>query len=177
MTLSLMSAGGAYATQYEIDIAHSTIEWEVSHFGYGIMKGRFNEFSGEFGFGGDDGDFTKIEIDVESIDSNWAARDKHLRSDAFFNVSEFPKATFMSTGVVYDGDKITLKGELTIRDVTKPVVVDISKVGEGKDRAGNDVAGFRGEFTINRSDYNVSMNLGPDVEKVKIIMYIDGAKM
>lgn len=175
--LGLFSTGTALAAQYKIDRAHSTIEFAVSHFGFGTVKGRFNEFSGEFGFGDDAGDVTKIEIDVESLDSNWAARDKHLRSDAFFNVAEFPKATFTSTGMVYDGDKITMTGDLTIRDVTKSVDVVIAKIGEGKDQRGNEVAGFRGEFSINRSDYNVSMNLGPAVEKVTVIMYIEGAKM
>lgn len=175
--LGVFSTGTALAAQYKIDRAHSTIEFSVSHFGYGTVKGRFNEFSGEFGFGGDAGDVTKIEIDVESLDSNWAARDKHLRSDAFFNVADFPKATFVSTGMTSDGDNITLTGDLTIRDVTKSIDIAITKIGEGKDRRGNDVAGFKGEFTINRSDYNVSMNLGPDVEQVTVTMYIDGAKI
>lgn len=173
----VLSTGTALAAQYKIDRAHSTIEFEVSHFGYGTMKGRFNEFSGEFGFGGGADDVTKIEIDMESVDSNWAARDKHLRSDAFFNVAGFPKATFISTGMTMDGDNITLTGDLTIRDVTKSIEVAVSKIGESKNRGGTDVAGFKGEFSINRSDYNVSMNLGPDVETVKIILYLDGVKM
>ncbi|MBL1422117.1 MAG: YceI family protein [Alphaproteobacteria bacterium] len=174
--LSIFGTGTALAAQYKIDRAHSTIEFAVSHFGYGIVKGRFNEFSGEFGFGGD-ADVTTIEIDMESIDSNWAARDKHLRSDDFFNVADFPKATFISTGMTTAGDNITLTGDLTIRDVTKSIDVAVTKIGEGKDRRGNEVAGFKGEFTINRSDYNVSMNLGPAVEEVTITMYFDGAKM
>ena len=175
--LGLLSVGTATAAQYKIDRAHSTIEFAVSHFGYGIVKGRFNEFSGEFGFGGDDGDVTKIEIDMESLDSNWAARDKHLRSDDFFNVADFPKAIFVSTGMVSNGDDITLTGDLTIHDVTKSIEVAVTKIGQGEDRGGNEVMGFKGEFKINRSDYNVSMNLGPLVEEVTIIMYIDGAKM
>lgn len=176
MSVGVLASTTSYAAQYEIDRAHATIEWAVSHFGFGTLKGRFNEFSGEFGFGGDEGDFTKIEIDMSSIDSNWAARDKHLRSDAFFNVEEFPVATFMSSGVVYDGDKITLTGDLTIRDVTKSIDVNITPIGVGEDRGGNEVRGFKGEFSINRSDYSVSMNLGPEVEKVDITLYFDGTK-
>lgn len=176
MGFGLLGATTSLAAQYKIDRSHSAIEFSVSNFGAGIQKGQFNEFSGEFGFGGDDGDVTKIEIDMESIDSNWAARDKHLRSDDFFNSASFPKATFVSTGVVYDGDKITMTGDLTIRDVTKSVDVDVVKLGAGKDRRGNEVAGFKGEFSINRSEYNVSMNLGPHLEKVTIILYINGVK-
>lgn len=172
LALGVFSVGTATAAQYKIDRSHSTIEFAVSHFGYGVVKGRFNEFSGEFG-----DDSTKIEIDMESVDSNWAARDKHLRSGDFFNVADFPKATFVSTGMVMDGENIILTGDLTIRDVTKSIEIAVTKIGEGKDRGGNVVAGFKGEFTINRSDYNVSMNLGPLVEQVTITMYLDGAQM
>jgi len=117
--------------------------------------------------------------DVNSLDSNHAERDKHLRSERFFDAKKFPKATFVSTQWVDNGHgKSTLKGKFTLRGVTKNISIDVSQIGAGKDPWGGFRRGFEGTTTLHLSDYNMKEAniLGPVAEDVQIWLSIEGVR-
>ena len=179
LSAGLLISTAATADKYEIDLSHSFIEFGTMHLGFSILKGRFNKFSGEVNFNepsSSDVDSTTIEIDMTSVDSNWAARDKHLRSADFFDVDKYPTAKFVSKEVKVDGDKITIIGDFTLHGTTKSITIDASKIADGKDPWGGFRVGFKGDFSFNRSDFGVSKNLGPKSEKVDINLYIEAVK-
>ena len=118
-------------------------------------------------------------IDITSLDSNHAERDKHLRSDRFFDSKKYPKATFVSTGWKAKGkDKAILTGKFTLRGVTKNISIDVSQIGAGKDPWGGYRRGFEGTTTLKLSDYNMkeSGKLGPLAENVELWIAIEGIR-
>lgn len=159
--------GFAMADNYKIDNAHTAALFSVTHLKTSNTRGRFNKISGTFSDGA-----ISIEIDVSSLDTNDAKRDKHLRGPDFFNAKQFPKMTFKSTA--WSGD--SLKGKLTIHGVTKSVTVTTKKIGEGKDPWGGFRRGYDVNFTIKRSDFGMSHMLGAVSDEVKISFSIEGIK-
>jgi polyisoprenoid-binding protein YceI len=172
----------ALADTYEIDTkgAHASINFSVKHLGYSWLTGRFDTFSGEFTYDPKKPEASTINvtIDTNSVNSNHAERDKHLRGDDFLNVAKFPKATFVSTKVVLDddNDEFDIIGDLTLNGVTKSVRIEVEKVGEGKDPWGGYRAGFSGETEINMKDFNIKMDLGPASQTVKLELEVEGIK-
>ena len=167
----------AWAADYVIDTkgAHASIGFEVAHLGYSFTTGRFNTFSGDFSYDKDAPEKSKVsvEIDVNSIDSNHAERDKHLRGADFLDVSKFPKASFVSTGIEVTGDKTAkITGDFTFRGVTKPIVIDAEFVGEGKDPWGGYRAGFKGTTALAMSDYGFKMDFG----NVNLTLHVEGIR-
>lgn len=174
-----LSATAAQAAQYELDPAHSFVEFRISHLGFSTMAGRFNDLSGTFTYDPEAGPSAqKIEVVIptESIDTNHAERDKHLRSDDFLNVDEFPEARFQSTGFTGDETGGVMTGDLTLHGVTKPIEIKVEKIGEGKDPWGGYRAGFTGTTTIERGDFGMSYDLGPAAETVELILMIEGVR-
>ncbi|MCV2885074.1 YceI family protein [Aestuariibacter sp. AA17] len=170
----------AQAADYAIDTkgAHASINFKIQHLGYSWLVGRFNQFDGEFSL---EDDMSKsavsVTIDTSSIDSNHAERDKHLRGDDFLNVDKFPEATFKSTKVVPKGDgKFDLHGELTLHGVTKSIVIDAYKIGEGKDPWGGYRAGFMGSTKLKLADYGITYNLGPASTHVDMELHVEGVR-
>jgi polyisoprenoid-binding protein YceI len=146
---------------YTIDPEHTSIGFRVSHLVFSKVSGRFNKFEGTIVMdpANPDTDSVRVTIEAASIDTNEAARDKHLRSDAFFDVETHPKITFQSTRVRQGGDKkLTIDGNLTIRGTTKPVTLDVEMLGVGPDGYGGHRAGFEGRARIIRQDFGVSWN-------------------
>lgn len=158
----LLYAGGAEAVQYKVDTDHTTVGFRIRHL-FSHVEGRFDRFEGTIEFDKASLDATKVKgaIETSSINTNVAERDKHLRAKDFFDVDTYPKITFESTKVSdVDKTKLTgkLHGNLTIRGVTKPVVLDVSFGGEGSDPWGNRKAGFSAQTTINRKDFGLNWN-------------------
>jgi polyisoprenoid-binding protein YceI len=121
------------------------------------VRGSFNEYSGSAVVA--DGAATlSIEISAASIDTRSADRDGHLQSPDFFDVANFPKLTYKSTSVKDGGAGIIVEGELTIKDVTKPLTIEFEYTGTAKDPFGNDRYGFEGEAEINRKDFGLTWN-------------------
>lgn len=177
----LVSSQLSHAADYIIDTKgmHAFIQFRIQHLGYSWLYGRFNDFSGEFSFDKNNPDAAKASIVVKmaSIDTNHAERDKHLRSDDFFDVKKFPEMKFVSTRYRPAGmSEGMLYGNLTIHGVTKPVAFKLTHLGEGDDPWGGYRSGFSGTTEINRSDFGVNKNLGPSSEKVEIILSIEGVK-
>ena len=179
-TLSL-GAWSAQAADYVIDTkdAHAFIQFKIAHLGYSWLLGRFNTFSGEFSYDESNPSASKVavDIDVTSIDSNHAERDKHLRSDKFLDVGRFPKARFVSTGFEELGDgKAKLSGELTLHGVTKPLTIDVSHIGHGTDPWGGYRRGFEGRTRFALADFGIDYNLGPASKEVELYLSLEGIR-
>ena len=174
-----LSASAGRAAEYRIDPAHSFVQFRISHLGFSWMIGTFDKVSGGFIFdpaAGPAGQKISVEIDTASVDTSHAERDKHLRSADFLNVRKFPKATFVSTGYEGDARGGTMKGQLTLMGVTRPVAVAVRKVGEGKDPWGGYRAGFEGTATLSRRAFGAGMNLGPASDPVQFFLSVEGIR-
>jgi len=178
-TFSLALPVMAHAANYTIDLSHSFIKFETNHLGFSKLSGRFNKFDGTMTYdpaAGAAAQSIKINIDTSSLDTNWADRDKHLRSPDFFSVDKFKTATFESTSYEGDANGGTLKGKLTLLGVSKDIEFDIKKIGEGKDPWGGYRVGFEGAYTLTRKDFGMNTPLGPKAETVDITLQIEAIK-
>jgi len=151
--LSILPAG-----TFTIDASHSRVGFSARHAMVTKVRGSFNDYSGSAVVA--DGAATiTIEINAASIDTRSADRDGHLQSPDFFDVANFPKITFASTSVKDSGsDKIVVEGNLTIKDVTKPLSITFEYTGTATDPFGNARFGFEGESEINRKDFGLTWN-------------------
>jgi polyisoprenoid-binding protein YceI len=149
------------------------------------VKGRFGVLTGTVQFDGVDPTTGSVEVSIEvaSITTNEPQRDGHLRSPDFFHAEQHPTMTFRSTGVEHvEGDEYRLLGELTIRDVTRPISLDMTYEGQITDPYGNQRAGFAAETTLNRKDYGLTANqlleTGGVVigEKVKVSLHVEAIR-
>lgn len=171
----------AQAADYVIDTkgAHASVNFAIQHLGYSWLTGRFNSFAGDFSYDAAKPEASKIKvtIDMASIDSNHAERDKHIRSSDFLNTDKNKEAVFESTSVtnVKEGG-FDLNGNLTMNGTTKPITIAVTKVGEGKDPWGGYRAGFSGEITIKPSEWGYTYNLGPASETVKLWLNVEGIR-
>ena len=177
--VALGSIGTALpAADYAIDTAHSFVEFRIKHLGYSWLYGRFNRFSGHFSYDADNPQASAISvsIDAASVDTNHAERDKHLRGSDFLDVATYPEATFESTKYSGDAQSGTLEGMLTLHGVTKPISIELEKLGEGNDPWGGYRAGFIGTTTLTRRDFGISYNLGPASETMELELGIEGIR-
>jgi polyisoprenoid-binding protein YceI len=149
------------AQTWQIDRAHSDIFFTVRHMVITKVRGRFAKWEGTLSL--DEQDLPKsrvdITIDAASIDTNEEKRDAHLRSADFLDADKYPKLTFKSTKVEpASGDKLRVTGDLTIRDVTKPVTIEVEKLGKLKDPWGNNKIAFNGRLSIQRDEFGAKWN-------------------
>lgn len=145
-------------TKWVIDPSHSEITFKVKHLVVTTLTGRFSSFEGSLETPGDDfsGAAVLFSADVDSISTGNADRDGHLKSDDFFNAAAFPKLTFRSTSFSKTGDNAyKLAGDLTIRDVTKPIELDVEYGGTAVDPWGNTKAGFEINGRIERKEFGL----------------------
>ena len=148
---------------WDIDPVHSDVSFSVRHMMVSKVRGRFGSFSGEITTAED---VTKSSvtatIDATSIDTNNEQRDNHIRSADFFDVANHPTWAFTSTGVREDDGDLIVDGELTIKGVTRPVVLSLQLEGFGPDAYGGTRAGFSAATTINRNDFGVDIAIPLD---------------
>lgn len=147
-------------TTYAIDPTHSSISFSVRHMMFAKVRGQFQKWSTELALDANDlsKSSVKVTIDASSIDTGVADRDGHLRSADFFDVEKYPSITFASTSVAKNGGGFALAGDLTIHGVTKPVVLELERLGSGKDPWGNDRQLFSAKTSILRSEYGLTWN-------------------
>lgn len=179
ISLSLMLPVLVHAESYTIDPSHSFVKFETSHLGIAKLSGRFNKIVGKLMYdptAGDGSQSVEVSIDTSSLDTNWADRDKHLRSSDFFNVEKFTNATFKSTKFSGDASGGTLTGTLTFLGVSKIIEFPITKIGEGKDPWGGYRVGFEGIYKMTRKDFGMDFNLGPATELVDVTLQIEAIK-
>lgn len=149
---------------WSVDASHTEVEFAVKHMMISTVKGRIPAIEGSLAL--DEADLAAssvaVEFDVSSIDTRTTMRDDHLRSADFLDVTRFPKMTFRSTAVeaisLDDGAEFSVTGDLTIRDVTRPVVLDVTVGGRGRDPFGNDRIAFSATTTIDRRDFGLNYN-------------------
>ena len=147
------------AGTWNIDPSHSEVGFSVRHLGISKTRGRFGAFTGAITVAEvpEDSSVT-VEIDVASIDTRDAGRDEHLRSPDFFDAATFPTMTFRSTKVSAKGDRWLVEGELTIKGVTKQVVLATEFDGLASDPWGGQRVAFRATTEVNREDFGLTWN-------------------
>ncbi len=148
--------------KWDIDHAHSSVDFTVRHLLVSKVRGRFTKWTGDLQI--DEQDLTRsrvdVEIDVTSVDTHEAQRDAHLRSGDFFEVDKHPRIVFKSKRVEEKGkEHLAVTGDLTIRGTTREVVLDVERGGViAKDPWGKRRAGFTATAKINRKDFGVNFN-------------------
>ena len=151
----------AAPTTFVIDQAHTNVAFKVRHLGISTVTGRFARFSGSFLYDSLNPGASRVDvtIDAASVDTDIERRDEHLRSEDFFHVAQFPSITFISRTVNRVGpSRFRVLGDLTIRGVTKPVVLDAELGGVLTLQSGGAIAALRATTTIDRFDYGLAWN-------------------
>lgn len=161
LTAGLLFTGAMAQTKWSVDPSHSNVKFSVTHMVVSEVEGSFRGFEGALIAPTADFNKSTIEftVNVASINTDNEQRDSHLKGDDFFNADKFPAMTFKSTSFTKEaGNKFTLKGNLTIRDVTKPVTFEVTYGGTAKDPWGNTKAGFKAKGSIKRLEYGLKWN-------------------
>ena len=179
-----MSIATATAVRtFTIDQSHSDVEFQVRHL-LSKVRGRFAQFAGTIEFDADRPEASVVNVTIQSasIDTNEPKRDGHLKSDDFFAVDTFPTLSFVSTAVTSKRDgQYVVEGDLTIRDVTKQVLLPVTFLGAAKDPWGNQKLAFEAEITINRKDFGLNWNAALETggflvgDEVKVSLSIQAA--
>ena len=160
--VAVLSSSPALAADYVLDSSHSTAQFSVKHMMVSTVRGQFDKVSGTVSF--DDKDPTKAKIDVaieaKSINTREPKRDDHLRSPDFFDVAKYPTLTFTSTKVEKaEGGKFKVTGNLTMRGITKPVVLTSdAPTAAVKNPWGGEVRGIYATGKLNRKDWGLTWN-------------------
>jgi polyisoprenoid-binding protein YceI len=170
---------------WNIDPTHSAIQFAVRHMVVSKTRGRFAKWSGKLVFDPEKPAASSVEVSIDpaSIDTADAQRDGHLRSPDFFDVEKFPTASFKSTRIEdVGGDRYRVTGDLTLHGVTRPVVLNATYEGTGKDPWGGERAGFSATLTIDRKDFGLEWNKALETggllvgEKVELTLEVEAVK-
>lgn len=156
---------------YVIDDTHSRFGFVARHAMVTKVRGQFNDFSGSGHFDAENPSESSVQVTLQtaSVDTRNADRDGHLRSNDFFEVEQYPTIDFASTAVEQvDEDTFRLTGDLTIKDVTQPVTIELDFAGSAVDPFGNQRIGFEGATTVNRRDFGLEWNAALDTGGVLV---------
>ena len=174
----ILTAGLASASVYTLDGTHTNVGFSVKHLMITNVKGDFKKYDATIDFDAATKSFKvfKANIETASVDTGIEKRDNHLKSEDFFLSEKFPKMTFEMKSYKADGDEGKMSGDLTIRGITKPVVLEVEDLATIKDFEGNSRVGFALKGKINRMDYDLKWNKALELggvavsEEVKIIV-------
>ena len=180
----VLSFGLANAASYSVDNAHTNVGFSVKHMMITNVKGDFKTYDAQIDFDEATKSFKTFSANVNtaSIDTGIEKRDEHLRSDDFFASEKFPKMTFVMKSYEVNGDEGKMKGDLTIRGITKPVVLEVEDIASVKDFQGSKRVGFSLKGKINRMDYDLKWNKAIELggvavaEEVKIIVDVEAVQ-
>ena len=168
---------------WNIDPSHSSVEFQVKHMGLATVKGFFGEFEGRLEVADDGAISATGTVDAGSLNTRNAQRDEHLRSADFFDVESHPQLSFRSTEVEQlDGETYRIAGDLTIRGITRPIVLEGVTTGVDRDPWGNTRVGLEVVGELDRSDYGLNWNQVLESggvlvgKKVKILLDISAVK-
>jgi len=171
--------------KWNIDLAHSGVSFSIRHMVVSKVRGRFAKFSGAVLFDEDDITRSTVEATIEasSIDTGVEQRDAHLRSPDFFDAEKYPELRFRSTRIDRQADdRYSVVGELTIRDVTREIALDVEFGGRARDPWGNERVGFVGKATLDRKDFGLRWNQALEAggvlvgDRVDIELEIEGVR-
>lgn len=154
---------------YAIDESHTFVTFEISHIGYAWIPGTFNDVKGTFTYDPENRSDSSASFTIKtaSFDTEHAKRDKHLRSEEFFNVKKYPEATFESTGYEPTGENTAvMRGELTIKGTTRTVEWQVKELHAGVDPWENFRRSFEARTKIDMRDFNIDEYGLPDVSQV-----------
>ena len=144
---------------YVMDVHNSSVSFVARHMMLTKVRGQFEHFSGRFTVAERIEDSTvSVEMDAASITTSSDKRDSHLRSEDFLDVENHPEVSFSSTSIEPDGDRWKMKGDLTIRDVTREISLDVEFLGAGRDPYGKSKAMFTAVGDLHRADWNITWN-------------------
>jgi polyisoprenoid-binding protein YceI len=182
---ALLTAGIASASEYSLDVTHTDVGFSVKHLMITNVKGKFRTFDARIDFDAKSKTFKVFEavVDTNSVDTANVKRDNHLRSEDFFLAEKYPKMTFVMKSYEADGDEGVMKGDLTIRGVTKAVSLNVEEIGTIKDFKGNNRVGFTLSGKINRLDYGLKWNKALELggfavgDKVKIVVEVEAVEL
>ena len=170
---------------WQIDTAHSVLEFAVKHMMFATAKGRFGQFSGKINYDPSNlaGSSVNVEIDVTSIDTRDEKRDGHLLSADFFDAGTYPTITFTSTRVEpTSDDSFKVYGDLTIHGITREAVLNAEVTGKGKNPWGQEITGFSATTKFKRSEFGLEWNAALETggvlvgDEVKIAIEIEASK-
>ncbi|HEX5338720.1 MAG TPA: YceI family protein [Gallionella sp.] len=167
------------ADSYTVDPTHTYPHFSVSHLGFSVMQGRFDKTSGKITLDrAAKSGSVEIAIDAASVSTGFAKRDDHLRSPDFFNVAEFPTATYKSSAVKFKGDvPASVEGNLTLLGVTKPVTLTIDAFNCGTNpMSKKDECGAAASAKIKRSDFGMKFALPNVGDDIKLVFEIEAIK-
>jgi len=167
------AAGG---TSYTVDPVHSAVLFRIKHLNVSHCHGRFNDISGTVTFdpASPEASSFAVKLDADSVDTNNAKRDKHLKSPDFFNAKEFKTINFTSSKVKKTGDnKLEVMGELTLHGVTKPLTATFDLVGSSEGGEHGRRVGFDTEFIIKRSEFGITSYLDTLSDEVRISVSLE----
>jgi len=145
---------------YTLDVSHTRLGFSARHAMVTTVRGAFTSFEGTATIDATNPAASSVRLSIEtaSIDTGSADRDGHLRSGDFFDAETYPKLTFVSSSVERDGAEWAITGDLTIKDVTRPVTILFQETGSARDPFGNLRVGFEGATTISRKDWGLTWN-------------------
>ena len=170
------------AGTWAIDPVHSSISFSVRHLVVSKVRGSFKDFSGAVVVAEDGTPSVTAEIAVDSLDTGNEQRDAHVRSGDFFDVEQYPTASFRSTGVRADGDDYVLAGDFTLKGVTKPIELKLEWGGVNPGMGHGEVAGFEASVVVNRKDFGIDIDMPLETggavvgDKVTITLAIEALK-
>src|SRR5688500_815358 len=172
-------------TTWNIDPAHSSIEFSAKHMMISTERGRMGAVNGEIIVYERNPANSSVEVtvDIAGLTTNESNRDTHLRSVDFFDAENHPEATFKSTHIeALSEDKFRVTGDLTIRGTTRSITLDVERGGEGVDPWGNVKAAFAASTILNRKDFGLNWNVALEAggvlvsEKIKLEISVQAAK-
>jgi len=177
---ALGTAGSISAAEYVIDGSgagmHTSVNFRASHMGISALWGRFNTIGGKFSYDANNigASAISVTIDPASIDTNHEARDTHLRTGDYLDVSKYPEAGFVSTAIHDLGmGKVHITGNFTLHGVTKEISFEAQRTGEGESPFGDYRVGFEAEATLDVAEFGIG--LAPD-SKLTLIMAFEGVR-
>jgi polyisoprenoid-binding protein YceI len=175
----ISAAMPASAQTYQIDPVHSSLLFRVKHMDTAYVYGMFTSMKGTVVV--DEANPARssinIEVDANSVYTHNEQRDKHLRSPDFFNTRQFPTITFKSTQVRrINANTVQVRGDLTMRGVTRPITANVTLTGKGKNPQGKDIIGFETTFTIRRSEFGIRYGLPGLGDEVQVTLSIEAAR-
>jgi polyisoprenoid-binding protein YceI len=167
------------AQTYQIDPVHSSLVFRVKHMDTAFVYGMFTSMKGTVIV--DEANPARssinIEVDANSVNTNNQQRDNHLRSPDFFNTRQFPTITFKSTEVRrVNANTVQVRGDLTMRGVTRPITANVTLTGKGKNAQGRDIIGFETTFTVRRSEFGIRYGLPSLGDEVRVTLSIEAMR-
>ncbi|WP_192036730.1 YceI family protein [Halomonas sp. YLGW01] len=179
---ALVPMSQAQAADYLIDTEgqHAFVQFKISHLGFSYILGSFEEFSGEFSYDSENlaAASVSMEVEIDSLNTNHAERDKHILSEDFLDAGEYPMASFTSTGFESTGEgEGVLTGDLTLHGQTQQIEMAVEHVGGGEDPWGNYRQGFEGTTSLTLADFDIDMSGMPEpMQSLELYVTFEGIR-